>query len=140
MELEEVASNPAIGMLIVAAIFAAILCLFGYFIKKRNTILEPERNLKPIYTENCGARFGGLNLTIPFVRLAIYDDFLVLSCLKPVLMKFDEIDRVELKRQLFFKGIFLRHHNKEIPSKVVIWSRNGEKARSIIESRLRGPV
>jgi hypothetical protein len=66
MGLDEVGSNPAIGMLIVVAIFIVILCVFGYFIKKKNTILESERNLTPIYTENCGARFGALNLTFPF--------------------------------------------------------------------------
>lgn len=56
---------------------------------------EREKGKKPIYSERCGGRFGLIGFSIPFVRLTLYQDFLVLSCWTRIVIEYDQIRRLE---------------------------------------------
>lgn len=115
-------------ILIVGGIFAYIY-LSG---KAKATI---EEGLTPIFEEQAGGRFDNVNLTIPFVRHAIYDDFVAISYGKTkYILKFNEIKRVENKRHIFSKGLIYHHNKAGIPAKCIIWSRDGNKAIDILKS------
>lgn len=130
-------ADPIVGFLLVSVFFAVLLFLRGRAVDERDTRLEEERSAKLVHAENCGARFDGENWTIPLVRFAIYQRFLVLSCRRKLLLKIDEIERVSVDRYLFFRGLRIYHHKIGIPQQIVIWSRDCEKAKRTIEDLLQ---
>ena len=70
------------------------------------------------------------------VRLAIYDNFLVISYTSDIVLTWDDITRIEPKKNAIFRG-FLIHHNKIGPPEyLIIWSDNSPKIIKIIESKL----
>lgn len=117
--------------------FLAPLIVIGFFIyiiKKRNSLLDIEKNLTPIYMEDCGGRFDGYNLTIPFVRFKIYDNFIVISYTKKILLKYTDIKRIEIKRHIISKGIHIYHNKDDIPKNIIVWASNCEKLKDRIEN------
>jgi hypothetical protein len=92
-----------------------------------------EKGLTPIYTERCGGLFDIMNYTYPFVRLTLYDDFLVISCLTKRIVKYKNIKQIE-KTGVFRGGIQIITYNKhdDLPK---IWTSNGEFITSLIKER-----
>jgi hypothetical protein len=133
----ELFSSPIFGFVIVMLQFILILFLFRYLLKKRDILMNEELNHSAYYNENCGARFDRMNFTIPFIRVAIYKNFLVLSGFYKYLLRSNEITKVEIKRHLFFHGVHIRHHNENVPSLLIIWSLNSKGVKLKIESMIR---
>lgn len=104
-----------------------IIALFIYFFKKRNSKLDIENNKIPLYSENCGGRFGLINFSIPFVRLTIYDKFIIISHIKKIVLNYNEIINIEIKRNIISKGLFINHNRNDIPQTIIIWSFNCDK-------------
>lgn len=114
-----------------------VLIIFFYIIKKRNSLSEIEKHNNPIYTEICGGRFNFSNYTIPFVKLSIYDKFIVISYTKKIILQFEKIDKIYIKKALFSKGLHIEHHKSGIPKKIIIWVRNDNKILEIVNSKLK---
>src|SRR5258706_443423 len=76
------------GLIVVQAIAGLIAGVIAigagvYLLRAGRTADGPgalERGRVPIYTERGGARFDGLNWTMPFVRIAVYEDSVAISC------------------------------------------------------------
>lgn len=124
-----------IFIVLAAALF--VLQDFKRLIRKRNSLHEIEKNLKPIHVEYCGGRFGWTNLTFPFVRLAIYNDFIVISYVNKIHLLLSEINRLEVKRHLFSKGLHIYHTRRDAPQDIIIWSTNCDGIKKLIESRIQ---
>jgi hypothetical protein len=95
-------------------VYMAFLC-----IRKDPT----EEGIKPIFQEQCGGIFDFFYLTAPFVRLAIYDNFIVIAyCKKRITLNYCDINKVSIKRYVIFKGITIEHSHKDISRRITIWS------------------
>ncbi|WP_201344499.1 hypothetical protein [Thiohalobacter sp. COW1] len=109
--------------------------VFGYFYfggKKKSPL---EAGHTPQLEEQAGGRFDGFNLTIPFVRHAIYDDFVAISYGKNKhILRFSEIAEASIKRHLFSKGLTYRHSNASVPTECIIWSKNAPRVLEILSS------
>lgn len=112
-----------------------VIGVFIYVIKTRNSLLDIEKNLTPLYIEDCGGRFNNYNLTVPFVRVKIYKDFIIISYTKKILLKYTDIKKIEVKRHIISKGVHIYHNKNDIPKNIIIWAANCEKLKNIIESK-----
>ena len=75
---------------------AGVLSLLSYVFWASTRKLPIEQNKELIHGERCGGLAGaGMRFKGPFVRLAIYKDFLVLGHLQSVVLNFSEIESVE---------------------------------------------
>lgn len=124
------------SLLIPLMIFGMFWHLFHYFFTAREVLLDEEKGVHTIYTERCGGCFDGFNFTIPFVRLSIYNDFIVISYSDKILLKFKEIDEVKVKRRFIMAGVHIYHHKNGIPKDIILWSFNPNKIKKIIDSKL----
>ncbi len=118
---------PILIFVIVGSVFAHF-----YFGSQRRT--EIEMGNTPLFEEQAGGRFDGFNLTIPFVRHTIYDDFVVISYgRKKHILKIKEINNVSQKKHIFSKGLTYSHNKSGVPVQCVVWSKNGAKVLEILK-------
>ncbi|MBU0597184.1 hypothetical protein KJ641_02575 [Patescibacteria group bacterium] len=113
-----------------------LILVFGLFYKIRNNRLPEEAGMTPIHQEFCGGNFNYTNLSRPFVRLTIYNDFLVISYFKQILLNYHEIEKVELKNKVGKKGLKIYHNKIGVPKNITLWSPNIEKIFSLIQPKL----
>ncbi len=113
-----------------------ILSLFAYFYFGGRQKDESEVGKEPLFQEQCGGRFDGFNLTIPFVRHTLYDEFIVLGYgKKRLILKYTDITIATLKRHLFSKGITYTHNRVDLPRSIIIWSRSPDKVLDVIKDK-----
>ena len=95
-----------------------------------------EKNVKALFDEQCGGAFNFWKATFPFVRHSIYDDFVVIAWLHKVyLIRFDEIEKAEIKFRGMFPGIFHHHRKMHIPSKLAVSTRWPEEISTILQNQ-----
>ena len=116
-------------MLTGLALFALALAGAGFFFQHalsvRDRPLPEEGGQSALLEEHCGARIErGRNFTSPFVRLTIYDEFLVVSCLDyRRSVRYGDIARLDEVKTLLGSGLALSVHDPEVP-KLTLWVRN----------------
>ncbi len=121
-----------IPMIIIVAA-AAIFVRIYRGSKRRGSV---EAGLTPIFEEQAGGKFDMFNLTIPFVRHAIYDEFVVITTGKRYYqLNFDQIDRISIKRHLFSMGVTYHHNISDVPLELIVWSKNPERVKSFLVSK-----
>lgn len=135
-----------VGMLI-----AFTLMFIVYFIafKEKDILHKREIGRIPLYTENCSGNFYQKKVwsraLIPFIRLAMYDDFLVLSFSKwplregKIVLEFAEIDKVEVnmaKQSLGRTAVYLFYHQGGVSDYLQLWLKGYSRVREIIESKI----
>lgn len=108
--------------------------LYWYLVE--NTKLPEEKGLTPIYQEVGGGRFDGVNYTLPFVRISIYDRFLVVSYSRKILLNWNDIKEATLEKHLISTGIRILHNRSDIPKLIILWSKKPEKLLESIQSKL----
>ena len=102
-----------------------------------NRHADVERGMHPLWEEKCSGKMGAFGISIPAIRLAIYEEFVVIAFVGSTVISFKAIDSVSVNRSLSFLGtpgvrIKLRnalssyYFNSSDPSKVV----------ALIEARL----
>jgi len=55
-----------------------------------------EKGEIPIYSERCGGQFSLINFTTPFVRLTLYQDFMVISCWTKTIIEYHNIKQLKI--------------------------------------------
>jgi hypothetical protein len=95
-----------------------------------------EKGLTAIYSERCGGRFGALSATFPFVRLTLYQDFLVISSLTKTIIEYERIKRFE-QGSIFGFGIQIVTTNTDKYGQPIIWTFNKKKVLSILNDRIK---
>ena len=112
----------------------AILALFVvvYISNSRKSKIEDGKS--PIHSERCGARIGFWNWTFPFVRLALYEEFLILKSLGTLHINYNDIARLE-KAGMISKGLKIVVKNKA-SSQPIIWSTNYKKLQSLLNEKI----
>jgi hypothetical protein len=125
---------------LIPAIGGAIAIAVGLFlIRAARYARRPakgERGLTPLYCEQAGGRFDTWNWTIPFVRVATFEDFISISCITHhIVLNKGEVKAIERERHLFSIGLRLHHHRPELPD-ILLWPRN----RARLEAALRASL
>ena len=95
-------------------LFAFFLGLFAYFYLKSRSLLEVEKGLDPIYNVRCVSYLDGLRHV--FTRLSIYENFLVVSSRKKIVLAYDEIRSIKQDRVLWRKSLDIYHGKAGLPS------------------------
>ncbi|MFA5339937.1 MAG: hypothetical protein WC317_07325 [Candidatus Omnitrophota bacterium] len=117
------------------AIPGVALIVFAYFYVGSKIKAPIEKNQKPLFQEQCGARFNYIvNLTFPFVRHALYDRFIVISYgLSKLVINYYDLESATLKRYWFSKGIIYSHRRRDLPGSISIWSSSPEKVIKVLK-------
>ena len=97
-----------------------------------------EQSLKAEFVLTCAGRIGWLNLKGPFIRFAVYEDFIVISAYRKILLRFDEIVKVESTRLFLNIGVKIVHRNSKYPDKIILWTSNHEKIKTLLDSKIAG--
>lgn len=127
----------AIGGVLVASIAIAGGMYLIRADRKSRRPTEIERGLTPTYTERGGARLDAFNWTIPFVRIATYHDFVVVSCAThEIILRRGDVTGIERERHLFFRGLRLRHARPQIPSELILWPRDAARLEAALRASL----
>jgi len=105
--------NPFLEIFLILLIFF-VLGLFVFTYLKSQSLHPLEKGLNPLYTTVCTVYLDGLKK--PFTRFTIYNDFLVVSSWKKIILRFDEIKDATQEKIYFFKCLTINHKNKSLPS------------------------
>ncbi|WP_027360724.1 hypothetical protein [Desulforegula conservatrix] len=90
----------------------------------------------PIFQEQCGGRFDGINLSAPFVRHSLYDDFMLLAYGNAkIVLHYTEIVEVSLEKHILSKGISISHNRKDLSQSIIVWSFSPEKVMKIFGTK-----
>lgn len=95
-------------------IFGFLTLVFGLLfliIIKSSSLLPIEKGLTPAFKIRCSAIIGQTHYQGPFITLRVYNDFIVISALKKIVLKFNEINKVEITKK-WQRNVTQIHHNK----------------------------
>jgi hypothetical protein len=101
--------------------------------------LDIEKNKTPLHTQTSGGRIGWVRYRGPFVRLSIYDEFIVIRySWKSIVLRYDEIERVEIGKWLgvLSDSVQIVHHKPDAPAYIKIGTSSPERVKEVIVSRL----
>jgi hypothetical protein len=113
-----------------------VAIVFTLAIKASNKTHPLESGKVPIYSEKGGGRFDDINWTMPFVRISIYDEFLLISYSEEIVFRYNEITKIEIKNHFISDGIHIYHNKKGIPSKIILWPANPAKVLELLQNKL----
>jgi len=99
--------------------------------------MEIEKGLTPFFTTTCGGQFGGFAFSPPFVRLSLYDEFLVISYGEKILIRYKNIDNIITSRVFFFKLIEIYHKDTAPPFITLSFFSGAEKVKELIEHQVK---
>jgi len=116
-----------------------LLVIFLSLLIKRSLKMAVEKGLTPIFTTKCGGQIGSLGYSPPFIRLALYDDFIVISGFRKIQLKYEDINRLVLKSLYWYKGFEIWHANSSLPPDLSLsffGTKDFEKTKNIIETKM----
>src|SRR5947208_11412500 len=124
--------------LVLPAIGGAIAIAGGVFLiraeRHARRPAKAEHGLTPIYSEQAGARFDLMNWTIPFVRVATFENFVAISCIThEIVFRRGDVTGVHEERHLGSRGLRLDHTRTDVPS-VLLWPRNPARLQAALRS------
>ena len=132
-------SDPgSIIIFIVPFGFAIVIAVFIIALRGKKKLHPLEKGRTPLFADNsCGGWIGAVRSTYPFVRVSIYEDFLVVGMLRgPILLRYDEIVSAVVEKVYFTRGLVITHRNGEAPSRIVIRSQKLGEMQKVIAGRL----
>jgi len=113
-----------------------VLSVFVYYYLGSREKLQMEQGQEPLLEEQCGGRFDGCNYTIPFVRHALYDNFIVISYgKKKIILKYEDLKKISFKRYIISNGITYFHSRQELPSSIIVWTVAYNEALNIFKQK-----
>jgi hypothetical protein len=131
--------NPEVGFFIVGCLFTLVLGLLGFVFNRKNSPHEREEGKAAIFMDkNCGGKLGHggtLVFTSPFIRVSVYEDFVVISTIFKIVLDISEIEKIE-KARWNYSSLKLFHSNKEYASPLTIASGNLRELMEVIEAQM----
>ncbi len=113
-----------IVMYMVPLIFITVGSIFGYIIYCSNKKAAIEKDKTPIYKERCAGKIGKLYYKGPFIRVALYAEFMVVSSTKQFVIQYSNIVNVSEKKRLLNKWIVIRFQEKGRSQELLLSSIN----------------
>ena len=118
-------------------ILPVVIGIFVWLFIRKGKRHPRETGRSARFETSCAGIIGWVTYRGPFIRLSVYDDFLVVACSAPYLLEFSEIERVEAVRFGFVKGFRIHHHNLRYPERIEVWPRDRETLASILADKIR---
>ena len=130
--------DPALVSVASLAVVAAVL--LSPFVLSRLRSKE-ENGLSPLYEEWCSVRrsvgfgiFAGGNM--PFWRVSLYNEFMVIKMFSPTLIPYSEVEHVEHKHHLLSKAVYIDRRAGSKKESIVVFTRHAEKLAEILKSKV----
>ena len=102
----------------------ALVVVFVTAARASNRKAPEESGLTPIFTDRCGGRVGYIAYTGPFVRVAIYESFLVVAARKPIVLRRVDIERIAFERErrsgVLGKTVNIHHRSDAVRSPICL--------------------
>lgn len=118
---------------VAAAVFAAVAMLLVIY---RAPVTGAGGGV--LYAERCGGSFDGTALTPPLVELSLYADKIEVRYLsRRINIPFAAIRSVRLARHVLLRGIWIDHDLPTAPHEFILFCRNNERVRALIEQQMR---
>ena len=117
-------------------ILPTVAGIFIWMFMRKDRLHAAEVGKKASFATSCGGIVGWLTYKGPFLRVAVYPEFLVVACNKLYYFPFSEIVQVERRQFMFRKGYRIQHRNALYPQRIEVWP--GDRAQ--FESALTGRV
>lgn len=112
-------SDSNIYLIIGVQILVVSILVFIYILSRKK--LSIESNNKPILQRTCAGRLGMTYFSIPFVRFAVYDNFIVFAYgHKRFHLNFDEIQSIYYNHSFFNRGINFVHNNLFVDKNILL--------------------
>ena len=135
MQIEQLL--PFFAPLIIITVFS----FFGYIFYKSNKKASIELGKQPLYTERVAGKIDTLYYKGPFIRLALYDTFLVLGYTKTLVIYYHEITSIGAKKRLFGELLTVTFLQNGKSKEIHLASMNMKSLRSTIEDQIQeGPT
>jgi len=99
-----------------------------------------EDGREPLYQEVCGGAFGKAQRSSPFVRVALYDEFLVIGYSRRLILRYQEIESVSVHGARSPRAVRLHHRRRDLPAEVAIWSPDCYALQQRIETQRRAAL
>ena len=118
-------------------IFPILISFFIYIYTSASKKHEKENGLSPLLEFRTGGIIGWIKYTGPFIRIAIYKDFIILSTNKKIILRFNEFVH-QKGTYSFTKTIVIIHNKPEFPKRIELFSNsNFESFFKILEERAK---
>lgn len=101
-------------------IIPAVILMMTYIYFQADRQHPAEAGKTPRMTFRCAGVIGWISYKGPFIRIALYDDFIIISYRKIILLKFSEIS-IKKEKFLFNKTLCIEHGNREYPDKIKLF-------------------
>lgn len=129
--------NELIPILAVFLFLGTILGIFVLQIVFTHQKLEIEKGKTALYKQTRGGVIGVIRFKGPLISLRVYEEFIVIGCGKKYVLRYHDIDRIEIKESLGLANrIQIIHHNSDVPNNILLGTKNPTKLKELIEARL----
>lgn len=108
-----------------------VVGLFVFIIRRANQRVAKETGRTPSYKVTSSGQIGWLRYG--FVQMRMYEDFLVISYAKHIVLLYDEIDAIVLGGTIFRRGITIKHHCPGVPQRIRLTQASLEKVVAVFE-------
>ena len=83
--------------------------------------LAEERGQRPSHEARCGGRIGRRHYPNPFLRVAVYDRFVVIAGPRCYQLSRAAIDKVEVAGPRTPLTVRIHHHAADVPEQLEVW-------------------
>lgn len=102
-------------------ILPAVAGIFIWMFVRKDRRHAAEAGKTALYAGSCGGIVGWLTYKGPFIRFAVYTEFLVVACDAVYYFPFGEVVQIERRNFLFRKGYRIHHKNPSYPQRIEVW-------------------
>ncbi len=120
-------------------IIFSLIIMAVIFYKKMKQKDELEMNKTPLYEEKCTFEVSGFGISAPFARLTMYKDFLIISSIVKIIIRYEDIKYYSRKKILLHKlFLYLAKEYKgflltDSFNKVTIWPGDINKVCQVLD-------
>ncbi len=117
-----------------------VVFMFGGIVRAQMRA-EVEQGKTPLYKETAGGAVGPSRYRGPFVSVRMYDEFMVVADWNPLILRYDQIDRIEVTKPFIRirQGVQIFHHQPGAPELVYLAVGNPAHVKQLIEARVASP-
>jgi hypothetical protein len=130
--------DPGLWSLLIVGVVGIVLLSPVLLSRLRS---KEERHQVPLLEERCSIRRGvGLGLAIggnvPLWRCSLYDSFMVINMVSPIVIRYQEIDRVEQQISLLSPSVRIVWHGGRRNETIRIFTSHADKIEKLIKERI----
>lgn len=97
---------------------------------------DEEKGLIPVHTQRCSGTVGLFSSSIGLIRLALYEDFLVIGSIKKLVIPYSQIKQIE-KGGLFGNGMLIATTDDDKYGKPVLHLTQQAWVKLFIEKKMK---